>query len=229
MFHGLRWLLAPAVLVAWLSAAGTVSAAPINDNAGFFSPKAVENAEAEIAALHRKYDKELKIETFAEIPAERKKDYNADEKAKFFDKWARQRATELKVDGIYILICKSPSYLEVEVGNKTEKAGFSPAERKKLRDKLVERFKDKEYDKGLAETVEYVGDRYATHFKDKETATTSQSGGSATPNRKGGGLVGNWMGLICVGVLLLLGVWVVIGLIRAMSGGGGYGGGYGGY
>src|SRR5262249_5543130 len=161
--------------------------------------------------LHKKYKKDLAIETFAEIPAKLKKDYNPDERAKFFDKWARERAGELQVDGVYILICKSPSYLEVEVGNKTEKAGFSQAERKELRDKLLKHFKDKEYDKGLAEATNYVGDRYAAHFKGKEqtgAAPHSSGGGAPAPTHKGGGLVDNWMGLICVGVLLLLGVWV---------------------
>ena len=37
--------------------------------------------------------------------------------------------------------------------------------------------------------------------------------------------VGGW---ICLGLCVLLGVWLVIGIIRAFTGGGGGGGGYGG-
>ena len=73
MFHTLRWLLAPAILVAWLSSAGAVSAANwINDEAGFFTAEAKDKAETEISAMHKKYKHELRIETFKEIPANRK-------------------------------------------------------------------------------------------------------------------------------------------------------------
>ncbi len=73
MFQTLRWLLAPAILVAWLMTAGAVSAA-INDEAGFFSDTAKSKAESEMAAMHKKYHRDLEIETFAEIPADRKKE-----------------------------------------------------------------------------------------------------------------------------------------------------------
>ena len=59
----------------------------------------------------------------------------------------------MKVNGVYILICKSPPHIEVEVGNHTQEKGFTPAKRKELRSKLVADFKAKEYDKGLREAV----------------------------------------------------------------------------
>jgi uncharacterized protein len=240
MIHRLRSLLAPALLVAWLSTAGAVSAA-INDEGEFFTDAAKKEADAKIAALHKKYKHDVKIETFKEIPADRKKEWNPnaskEEKEKFFNAWAVARARDLEVTGIYILISRQPGHVEVEVGKWEEKTGFSSTERKKLTDILVTRFKEKEYDKGLLEAVEYVDERYAAHFGKEHSATHSSSNSSSEAPASGGmGIVGSVLGLICLAVVVILGIWLVIALIRAFSGGGGYGaygggygGGYGGY
>src|SRR5262249_27304502 len=54
-----------------------------------------------------------------------------------------------------------------------------------------------------------------------------RGGGGATTHERGGIMNGGIMGLVCVGLVVLLGVWLLFGLIRAFTGAGRYRGGYG--
>ncbi len=101
------------------------------------------------------------IETFPEIPADLKKDYKPENRKEFFEKWVRDQAHENAVNGVYVLICKSPSHLQVEVGNETQKKAFTPRNRNELAKLLLEKFKDKKYDEGLQESVDF----YATTLR----------------------------------------------------------------
>ena len=247
MFRKWHWLLAPAVLFAWLLSTGSASAVWITDDARYFSDKAKEKAEADITAMQEKYKHELMIETFPEIPMKLQKELDDLGKEKFFEGWARSRFKTLGDNGVYILICKKPGHLQVEVGNNTQKAGFTKAERAELAKSLTETFKNQKYDKGLAEAVEFVEGRYAAHRFDKDRERQS-SPVPAEPNPSGhegvgigGGVFGGLMGLVCLAIVVGLGIWLVVAVIRAITGsgnrgyygggppGGGYGGGgYGG-
>src|SRR5579859_944715 len=78
MFSPSRWLLIPAVLTGWLgltAAARAVVAPVIKDDGKFFSAEAVNKANAEIKKIAQDYNKDLLIETFPEVLADRKPDY----------------------------------------------------------------------------------------------------------------------------------------------------------
>jgi uncharacterized protein len=154
-----RWLLAPALLAGLLAAAGLASAAVppvVKDEGKFFSAEALDKANRKIKQIYQRFEKDVVIETFAAIPADLEKKYKEEEKAPFFNEWARKRAEELGVNGIYILVCKKPGRVEVEVGNQTQKKAFTRNDRDSLVRKMLADFKEKKFDEGLLEGVELI-------------------------------------------------------------------------
>src|SRR5262249_27518607 len=145
MFRIKRWIPSALALACLLAVGGVVAAWPIvaevKDDAGFFSAETIKKANAEIKAIKDQAKKDLVIETFKELPADKKEAYekvskDPKERERFFVEWARARAKSLEVNGIYVGIFKSPSHLEVEVGHETQKKAFTLENRRKLRDIL---------------------------------------------------------------------------------------------
>jgi S1-C subfamily serine protease len=135
----------------------------IKDEGKFFSPEVVKQANEDITALTKKYHRDLAIETFPTVPddqAEKVKAMSKDDRAAFFRQWARERVKEEQVDGIYILICKQPSHLTVEIPARLE-GQLDAKARKELVDQLLSRFREKKYDEGLTETVKFVSEHLA--------------------------------------------------------------------
>src|SRR5262249_24993110 len=140
------------------------------------------------------------------------------------------------------LITKSPGHVQVEVGDETRKQGFSDRDRAHLRDLLVNKFKEKDYDAGLLEAIEYVRSTMDTNLS-KAPAGAIRQHNAPPVHRDGqvespGGLLSGLCGFICFGIVAALVIWSVVALIRAFTGsmgggrymgGGGYGPGYGGY
>jgi uncharacterized protein len=256
----MKSLLAGAVLPALLllTAAGPASALTpkVNDEAGFFSPAAVEKANDVIDDIRHKYHKDLLVETFKTVPsdeADRVKNMGRQDRDRFFHEWARERAKEAGVNGVYVLITKEPGRIQVEAGTETLKHAFTARDRDRLRDILVERFRAKDYDKGLLDAVEFVRSRMDENLSRGEAGVGGggpEAPGQApppgaprrAPQAPWGGL--GW--LIPLGVLIL-GVIVVFLVIRWLArsvtgygsqggypagygpqGGYGYPGGYGG-
>jgi uncharacterized membrane protein YgcG len=127
----------------------------VKDEGGFFSAEALKKAIQEIVGIQQRYGKELVVETVKEIPADLKKDYTPAKRQEFFYKWARDRARAGKVNGVYVLICKDPSHLQVEVGNETQKKAFTIKDRDKMAQILLTKFREKKFDEGLSEAVKF--------------------------------------------------------------------------
>jgi hypothetical protein len=130
----------------------------VRDEAKFFSPEAVEKANAEIAELYKKNERDLLIETYPTVPAdkaEKVKGMSAEERSKFFSDWAEERLKTENVNGVVVLVCKSPSHLQTKVASRVRPA-FNEADGKDLVNLLLKRFRDRQYDEGLAEAVKLV-------------------------------------------------------------------------
>src|SRR5437867_125773 len=90
MLHFARWMLVPAVVLAWLVAAGAASAAltaEVRDDGGFFKPETIRKANQEIKDLKHRTKKDLLVETYKTVPAdkaEQVKNMNAEARNKFF-------------------------------------------------------------------------------------------------------------------------------------------------
>src|SRR5262249_22553435 len=133
----------------------------IKDEGKFFSADAVSKADQRIKEIKEQTGKDLLIETFAEIPADRKKDYKPERKNEFVARWARENARQRKVAGVYVLICREPSHLQVD--RVAAGRAFPAADHTKLRDLLVAHFKEKKFDEGLADAVGFVAGKFKDH------------------------------------------------------------------
>lgn len=152
------WLLA---LLALSFASSAIAAPGVTDDAKFFTPETVQKVNGDLKLIEKDFGKELVIETFATVPESMKADYEAakDDKlkrAEFFAKWLGERAHELKVNGVYVLVSRDPAHLEVKAGAKTrEKGEFTQLNSDRMRDILVTAFKAKNYDEGLQKSADY--------------------------------------------------------------------------
>src|SRR5262245_56929738 len=108
-------------LAGWLTSAASAdpNVAPvIKDDGKFFSDKARAEADKKIREIYGDYGRDFLVETFAEAPDDKAKDVDFKDRTarnRFFKEWARKRMEDTKVNGIYLLICKSPEHLQLEV------------------------------------------------------------------------------------------------------------------
>jgi uncharacterized membrane protein YgcG len=154
-------------LIAVLFAGGLVvaRAAPpeesfVHDGAGLFSPAAVEKADAAIAAMRRSEGQGLVVETFPTVPPDRARavrSMSRKARADFFRQWAADRAGALKVEGVYLLICRSPAWTQTTLGPGVEDRIFPENERLHLEGLLAVRSTKRQYDAELLDAVKYVG------------------------------------------------------------------------
>jgi uncharacterized membrane protein YgcG len=238
MLRGTSWMCLSLILAGWLTAAPAVLGQgkndpprKVNDEAGLFSKKAITEANDEVAAIKRTYHKDVLIETREKGPP----------KDKFHD-WAEEQAKEHRVNGIYIVITKDPKHFEVLVGNETIRKGFFTVDdRTKVKQTLHDNL-GKQPDEALLKSVEAIRKAFERNAPNAQAEAAPAhpavhpEHGVAHPSVLGG-LFSGIGGIICVGLVVLLVVWVVIALIRAMSGGvggagygaPGYGGGGGGF
>src|SRR4029450_5595588 len=147
---------AVAVVLVSISMAQATGAG-IQDAAGFFSQEAIATAGPQIAAIHKKLGKDLLVETYASLPADRADQYTPEKRNEFFATWAYQRAKALGLDGVIVLICKDPAFLQVEVGERTKQQAFTLAIRDYLQELLVTAFRQRQFDDGLRQAVAYYG------------------------------------------------------------------------
>ena len=153
-----------AIAVCSLGVVGAVRAEPpeVRDDAGFFTPAVVSQANARILYLKRLFKKDLQIESFKEVPASRRAAIEADRQTGFRE-WAAGQAKSEKVDGILVLICKQPTYLDVYVTESAKKA-FSGSDGDKLVKSLIGSFKEKKFDAGLIAATDFVRSRFVQNL-----------------------------------------------------------------
>jgi uncharacterized protein len=207
-----------------------------NADTKLFSDDGIKRAESSMHGAQFEGGMMLTVDTYHEVPASRKAEADRVKNDKgqwrsFMNNWALERAKDDKAKGIYILICQSPGGVAVRSTKQTLDRGFSDSDAEKIQDSLIHAFRESRgkseserlriHDQALNDAVNYiVDDLKDTHVP--VSATTKSD------NKKPGMSVGGW---ICLGLCILLGVWLVIGIIRALTGGGGGygpGGGYGG-
>src|SRR5262245_57918867 len=208
MLHLTRWILLPAILIGWLAAPQFAAAQgkvrqprptrTVQDDGDFFSNKAKEKANQEIAEIKKKFDKDLLIETFAKAPESIKKINLKDSKEKneFFKEWAEKRAKNADVRGVYVLICKEPSYLEPSLANNEKASGVLKGEEGREVGKiLVDNAKAKENDEALLEAVAFVDKTLQEHAGRWERTTNPGSHAPVATTHAGEGVRNvNWMG-----------------------------------
>jgi uncharacterized membrane protein YgcG len=154
-----RMLGLPLCLVLAVASPAWAVVPEIQDGGGFFKPETIAKANDLLAEIGKKHDKDLLVETYATVPADKVaavKAMEKDARSQFFQEWANSRARRRRVNGVYILICKEPGHIQVEVGRETQKGAFTTKDRTRLQEILIGAFEKKEYDRGLIEAVEFV-------------------------------------------------------------------------
>src|SRR5439155_12483546 len=160
--------------------------AEVADNAAFFSADAVRQANQKLDDIDAKYGKQMRVETYPTIPDEQRGNYNEANKRQFFQNWTRRRAQETGITGVFVLICKEPSSLQVEVGKNTAASGaFTLADRTRLANQMLAAFRQKNYDPALLDAVNFFETTLAQHQggqqKPAESSSSSSSAVPATP------------------------------------------------
>jgi hypothetical protein len=133
----------------------------ISDDGHFFSAEAIKRGNAQIHDLMKNFGRDLLIETFATAPKDqldKLKAMAAEERRKYFHGWATDRAQSAVVNGIYIMVCKDPPHVQVEITPKAS-AVFDKATRDQLVQELLKNFQAKRFDEGLDAAVRIVKDR----------------------------------------------------------------------
>jgi uncharacterized membrane protein YgcG len=157
--HLSRRSLLPILLLCWLipaHPAWAVYPPPVKDEGKFFSKDALDKADKKIKEIYDRFHKDVVVETFPSIPADLEAKYRELGRKKFFVDWAQTRARNLGVNGIYILVTREPSHLQVEVGHRTEQKAFTLEDRDRLARGLLAKFKEKKFDDGLLEGLDFI-------------------------------------------------------------------------
>jgi hypothetical protein len=155
-----------------LSRSVKVAGAPrtVNDEAKLFSEAAKEKANKEIAEIKRRYRKDLLIETLARPKGGAAAKLSKDERAKFFTRFADERARAARVDGIYALISVEPRYVEVVSGEATRRKGiFTDENDLALAKKLIAKLSAGQPDEALLDGVAYVSQTLSRTARPGET------------------------------------------------------------
>jgi hypothetical protein len=117
----------------------------VRDPAGLLSPLAVKVAQRELLALRRKYRVEVLAETAAQPPAD----------AKGGDRPFDDRTGP---DGLYLRVTRTPSAVEVHVGEALRRQGFDAEREARLKLAVEARVADDDVEGGLLEGLRVVGE-----------------------------------------------------------------------
>jgi hypothetical protein len=233
-------ILLPAMLLALMAGAAiAASGNGIHDDGKFFSDGAIAQATKIIDQIDQKHQKDLLVETIPSISDDQQAQLATEGKEAFFHNMADSRARAAGVNGVYILVCKDPSYLLVEAGKNTRQRAFTLDDVSALRTKLVSAFKQKQFDQGLIDGATFVQQRMNAH------ASASTGSGTMPPPMSSGNRFPappqsnqSWGigGIACALIAIVFGIVALRGIFGRSRGGyypqqGGYyppqgGGGY---
>lgn len=151
----------------FLPSAQAVFPPPVKDEAKFFSKEALAKADKKIRDLYEKYKKDVVIETLPSLTAEQMKKLDEDGKNKYFPRLAREKAVALGLNGVYILLIKRPTHLQVHMDPDTQKKMFTTANRKALIEKIITQFRDDNFDQGLLDGLDLIEASFQVNARTK--------------------------------------------------------------
>ena len=222
MFDHLKLHALPAVVAMLLGASiAHAEMSGIRDNAGFFSTRAKTEALKNIGEIGRRFNKDLVVETFSEIPHDIKQGVDLNNKtalSRLYEQWAEKQAKQQRVNGIYILLLKEPAHLHVLVGNDTQRNAFTLKDRDALVTLMLAKLRNKQNDSALLEGVTYVNATMRSHLPDRGRAPATGRNVRAPSSS-------HWLLTI---LIIALVAWIVMRIVGRLFAGGGGGGAYSG-
>jgi uncharacterized membrane protein YgcG len=248
MLGAARWALVPALMAGCLLLPGTALAInpQVHDHGKFFDADTIRKADADIKRIEQKYKIDVVVETYDKIPEDllSKFGYKENDRDTFFKRWIDDLADRAGVNGIVIILSKDQFKadrvrVEVGVGRETQKKKFTLSNRdelyRMLKEDIAAGLKEKnpkKFNEALLDGIRYIENTLSSHKAESVTPAVVPPRSAPVHHDDTGG--SNILGWICIGLCVLVGIWLIFGLIRAFSGGGyagggpGYAGGYGG-
>ncbi len=154
----MRMRLAALALLLASASAWAVFPPDVKDDGKFFKADALKAANKKIREVFEKYKKDVVVEAYSTLPPAMRTaltEAKGDEEAAFA-KMAAGRAKDLGVDGVYILICKTPRVLRIHTSAEAGKKAFPAEEQKALREKMLAKFKAGDFDGGLQAATDHI-------------------------------------------------------------------------
>ena len=137
----------------------------ILDQGDFFSPQAIGAAEHRAAVIKNETGTDVLVLTFVSIPEAKASELESKGKDRFFSDWLIELAARHKTHGIVILAVDHPRHLEIGVQKSLLEHDFAFRDRDALRDLLVDRFKRREFDRGLNDAMYLILDRIGENHR----------------------------------------------------------------
>lgn len=161
-----RHLLAVLCLGVAMTAASAV-APEVKDKAHFFQDETVRKVDLIARQIARDFNRDFVVETVLSVPADQKervKAMSAADRTRFFSNWCTDRAEATVTHGVYILVCKDPAHLAIEI-TKESQAAFGKEGYDKMLANLLKALHEKRSDEGILAAAEYARDRFAAAKK----------------------------------------------------------------
>ncbi len=157
-----HWLAVAAVAL-WL--APVAARGQVHDNAHLFGQSAVDDANTVMGRMEQQDKKQFVVETFPAVPDAQRAALQQQGNGPFFHEWMAARAKDLKVNGVYALICMDPKFIEVGAGRETKQRGiFTQADLDRLREQMQGSLKAQQYDATLSGAVDMVQRAYTANI-----------------------------------------------------------------
>lgn len=196
-----------------LAGAGLASAV-VNDIDTLFSVDAVDKANAQIQRIKETSRLDFTVETLPQAPLDVQRSPGPERDAAFVT-WTTRRAKEQKINGVYVLICREPRHMQIYVSD-SAKSRFSNRDRDGLGKIMLDQLKVEKYDDALLNGTLFVQQKLGA-----KTAAAARSSSPAPimapPQRNAPATRINMGAWICLGVGLLIAVFVIIAMVRAFS------------
>ncbi len=156
----------------------------VNDQAGFFSKTAIDQATAKLQEIRSRYKVEVVVETFPSVPQDMRTRFDMAkteaEKNRFFQRWAEIRASDEGVKGVYVLICKSPGHLQIEPDESVRRKAFTLQQSNALAASVLPVLREKHFDAALDKIVSTISASVIaseSHVRSRPSAPTQVPGG----------------------------------------------------
>jgi len=136
--------------------ATTQPAARVVDPAHVFSAEATDRAARLIDEISQRHHKDVLVLVYLSIPEDKDAEFQTKPRDQFFADWSKELGKQHQLNGVLILVVRQTGRLEIAVGNQTLQQQFTTSDRDKLRDLMLEHFKEHRFDQGLVQGLQFV-------------------------------------------------------------------------
>lgn len=139
----------------------------VHDKAHFFKDETIRKLDNLAREIERQFDRDVVVETVPSVPVDqlaRVKAMTVQDRTKFFNNWCADRAEATVTHGVYILICKDPTHLALEITDRARPA-FGHDGRDMMLGPLLKAFQKREFDEGIIAAMEFARSRFAAAKK----------------------------------------------------------------